>query len=426
MEKKQCGKDDKLMRKGSFPSQNDAPPQKKRKSCDASGSSNVNQSKNQTRNKSIARMKKKRASAKIPAKKKGSASKITRQKDRAATGKPEKKCAAKKNDKQLDPKLIKAKLKERINSIPQSEKNTIQLKWTSKTISTRDEKIVADKAVVKGYYGPLNAQQMTEIENHIESTQMTLSQAISLRSAYLQQKVMHRHETLRRQAKAVCNEYKKGQTILDLAKKRDQPPMNVFRVILSAMKWTKPKIKKALRDPTQFEERERKEFLAAESMDLVSMVNQDEIHEHSEIFEDLLSAWLDQKGIRFARQKELGTEQKKEFGKTILTPDFLLLDHVFINGTPCHWIDCKAFYGANLQFTIKKTRQQMARYIDHWGSGAIVYLQGFSEAIKIQDCALLNAYGALDIESLSKLEEKICAAKNRVSLTTFNDETKEN
>lgn len=426
MEKKQCGKDDKLVRKGGFQSQNDAPPQKKRKACDASGGSSVNQSKNQTRNKSSGMMKKKRSSTKIPAKKKGSASKITRQKDGAATTKPEKECAEKKNDKQLDPKLIKVLLKERINSIPQSEKNTFQLKWTSKSISTRDEKIVADKAVVKGYYGPLNAHQMTEIQNHIESTQMTLSQAISLRSAYLQQKVMHRHETLRRQAKAVCNEYKKGQTVLDLAKKRDQPPMNVFRVILSAMKWTKPKIKKALRDPTQFEQRERKEFLAAESMDLVSMVNQDEIHEHSEIFEDLLSAWLEQKGIRFARQKELGMEQKKEFGKTILTPDFLLLDHVSINGTPCHWIDCKAFYGANLQFTIKKTRQQMARYIDHWGSGAIVYLQGFSEAIKIQDCALLNAYGALDIESLSKLEDKISEAKNRVSLTTFNDKTKGN
>jgi len=103
----------------------------------------------------------------------------------------------------------------------------------------------------------------------------------------------------------------------------------------------------------------------------------------------------------------LQDEQKQEFGKQILTPDFLLLDQVEINGVPCHWFDCKAYYGANLKFPIKKTRKQMARYIDHWGSGAIVYLEGFSEAIKIKDCALLNAYGVLDTNALSQLSDTI-------------------
>ena len=354
---------------------------------------------------------------KIMTKKKGTASKITKQENTA------KKSANKKNPP-MDPELIKAKLKKRIDSIPRSEKNTIELEWPSKSISKTDEKIVADMVVVKGCYGPLDAQQMDQIQNTIKSTQMSLSQAISLRSAYLQQKVMYRHQILRTQAKSVSNQYKMGHSVLDLAKRADQPPMNMFRVILSEMKWEKNKIKRALRDPKTFKERERKEFLAAESMDIVSMVNQNEIHENSEKFEDLLSVWLEQKGVRFARQKELETEQKEEFGKAVLTPDFLLLDTVIINGKLCHWIDCKAFYGANLQFTIKKTKQQMKRYIDHWGTGAIVYLQGFSEAIKIQDCALLNAHGALDIKTLSRLEEKIYRATNRVSLTTFNDNKK--
>jgi hypothetical protein len=373
-------------------------------------------------------MKKKGKARKITTTKKGTASKITNQKRGSATRHTMKKNgAATKNEKPLDPVLIKAKLKERINSIPPSEKNTIQLEWTSKSISEIDEKIVADMVVVKGCYGPLDAKQMDQIQNQIKSTQMTFSQAISLRSAYLQQKVMYRHQILRKQAKKVSNQYQMGHNVLDLAKKADQPPMNVFRVILSsAMKWDKSKIKKSLRDPKTLKERERNEFLAAESMDIVSMVNQNEIHENSEKFEDLLSAWLEKKGVRFARQKELETEQKEEFGRTVLTPDFLLLDEVIINGTPCHWIDCKAFYGANLQFTIKKTKQQMKRYIDHWGTGAIVYLQGFSEAIKIQDCALLNAHGALDIKTLSRLEEKIYVAINTVSLTTFDDKKKGN
>lgn len=408
---------DTLVCKTYFSSRKDGSPQNKFNSSSDDGNTNRtniqakdNPKKKKMRNKENNTAHKCNATTKFTAKRNG-ASKRTIKKNNTAT----------KNENELDPKLIKAKLKERINSIPQSEKNVFKLKWTSKPISASDEKKVADKIIVKGCYGPLDAQQMTEIQNHIKSTQVSLSQAISLRSAYLQEKVMYRHNILRKQAKNVCNQYKLGQTILNLAKKADQPPMNVFRVILSSMKWTKNEIKNALRDPKKFQERERSEFLAAESADIVSKVNQTEIHELSEMFEDLLSAWLEQKGIRFVRQKELVEEQRVEFGKEILTPDFLLLDQVDINGVPCHWIDCKGFYGTSLQSTSKKTKQQMTRYIDHWGSGAIVYLLGFNEAIKIKDCALLDAYGALDIKLLSQLDERVCASINRVSLTTFND-----
>lgn len=380
------------------------------------GRSPLNRSMNSKTNKKKVTVKKKGPCDKIAKAKKHSSSK-------AKTTKLKQKHAAKKNEKkQFDPKIIESKIKERINSIPALEKNTIRLEWPSKSISARDEEFVACKVVADGHYGPLDAKQMADIEDRIKSTEMSLSQALSLRSTLLQQKAMRRCGSLRRQAKKVYSQYRAGHTVLDLAKKTDQPPMNVLRVILKEMKWSKEQIKKALRDPKQFKNRERNEFVAAESMDLVSMVNQSEIHEHSDQFEDLLSDWLTQKGIRFVRQKELEREQKKEFGTQILTPDFLILDEVLIDGTPCHWIDCKAFYGANLQFSIKNTKKQMARYINHWGSGAIVYLQGFSTAIKIHgDCALLNAYGALDVDLLSTLEAKICQAKNTVSSTTFND-----
>jgi len=320
--------------------------------------------------------------------------------------------------KEVDPEFVKAKLKERINVLSDSERQIFQLEWASFAISESDEKAIADK-FVKGWYGPMDGQEIEQMRDHIKSTQMTIWQVISLRSACLQQKGMYRHQILKKQAKNAYNQYKKGMNVLDLAKELDQPPMNVFRIILSQMKWSKAQIKRTLRDPHKFEARERKEFLAAESSDIVSMVNQVEIHKNAEIFEDVLSAWLKGKKIRFVRQKQLEKEQKKEFGTAVLTPDFLLLDSVLINGVPCHWIDCKAFYGANLQFTIKKTNKQMKRYIDHWGSGAIVYLQGFSEKIKINNCALLNAYGALDVKILSKLEEKNCTQLNRVTTTVF-------
>mmetsp|Transcript_13194 Transcript_13194/g.30780 ORF Transcript_13194/g.30780 Transcript_13194/m.30780 type:complete len:408 (+) Transcript_13194:132-1355(+) len=323
----------------------------------------------------------------------------------------------------LDQEQIKSKLKERIQSIPPPQKKNIRIIWFSKSTSTTDEKKVADKLVLKGCYGPIDRQQMASIKNHIQSTEISLFQAITIRAAYLKQKTMFRTAMLRKQSRDVCNQYKNGCSVLDLAQKFDQPPMNVFRTILSELKWSKGAIKIALRDPKKFKARERKEFLAAESADIVSMVNQADIHENAEEFEDVLSVWLEEKGIRFVRQKELESEQKDEFGKAIVTPDFLILDQLEINGVACHWIDCKAYYGTNQRLSIRKTKQQMSRYIDHWGSGAIVYLQGFSEAMEImEDCIVLSAHGALDKKTLSRLEEEHCVAINNVSKTVFEED----
>lgn len=326
--------------------------------------------------------------------------------------------------KELDPQLIKIKLKERINVLSPSEKQTFEIEWNTFAVAESDEKAIAEKIVVEGKYGPMDEEEIKKVLDDTKITQINLWQAISLRSAYLQQKAMYRHAQLKRHAKKAHNQYTKGCTVLDLAKQLDQPPMNVFRIILSQMGWSKARIKVALRDPKKFDTRERAEFLAAETSDVVSMVSQAKISTNAEKFEDILSFWLEKKGIQFVRQKQLESEQKKEFGTAKVTPDFLLLDSVFINGLPCHWIDCKAFYGANLQFSIKKTRKQMRRYVDHWGPGAIVYLQGFSEIIRIPNCALLNAYGTLDDQILSELEKKNCAALNGVNRTLFQNTEK--
>ena len=56
-----------------------------------------------------------------------------------------------------------------------------------------------------------------------------------------------------------------------------------------------------------------------------------------------------------------------------MTPDILFLDHVEINGQPVAWIDAKHFYGADVGFQRKKMSKQMMRYINEWGSGAIVF-----------------------------------------------------
>lgn len=127
------------------------------------------------------------------------------------------------------------------------------------------------------------------------------------------------------------------------------------------------------------------------------------------MFEDKIAHFLDEKGILYVRQKQLEEEQKRDFGKAILTPDFLILDKVEINGQSVSWIDAKCFYGANISFDVTRMKKQMKRYIEMWGSGAIMFSHGFNEMLSMEDCMMLNARSVLKSEVLTPLDERLNA-----------------
>ena len=310
-----------------------------------------------------------------------------------------------------DPLVIKRKLTERLHILPKNhERQSFQFEWATAPISQEDESSMASYVIVKGRYGRMTKQERDDLAKYIEHspTSMVVAQAISLRSALLQQKAMFRHNHLQRNAHALFKQYKAGESILRLSQHFDYPPMNTFRTVLSMDGHGKAKIKKCLRDPKkELNSREQREYAEAESADSVSHANHDVSRKFADIFEDIIARFLRKRGICFVKQTQMETEQKKSFGKPILTPDFLLLDEVFINGQQVTWIDAKAFYGANIHFNIKKLRKQMSRYTDHWGDGAIMYLQGFSENLRIDGCTMLTAQGLISTEELLPLEQLI-------------------
>lgn len=315
---------------------------------------------------------------------------------------------------ETDTAVIKRKLTERVNILPQNrERKSFQFQWESSPVSQKDENNMAARVVVKGRYGLITDKEKDNLSNYIQntSTAMSVAQAISLRSVLLQQKAMFRHVHIQRNSKTLHKKYKAGESIIGLSRFVDCPPMNVFRMILAMMDYGKARIKRCLRDPKkELELREQREFAEAESADSVSNVNQDSTRAFADAFEDIVASFLVEKGVAFVRQKELETEQKKIFGKSILTPDFLFLDEVEINGQRVTWIDAKAFYGANIHFNISKIKKQMSRYIDHWGGGAIMYLQGFSEKLVMDGCTMLNARDVMSAEVLLPLEHKIASS----------------
>ena len=92
--------------------------------------------------------------------------------------------------KELDPQLIKIKLKERINVLSPSEKQTFEIEWNTFAVAESNEKAIAEKIVVEGKYGPMDEEEIKKVLDDTKITQINLWQAISLRSAYLQQKAM--------------------------------------------------------------------------------------------------------------------------------------------------------------------------------------------------------------------------------------------
>ncbi len=277
--------------------------------------------------------------------------------------------------------------------------DNFSFEWPTTPVPLKEEAEVAKIVLRKGEFGWLDDERVSEIGVIIEGHEMNLDQALSLRSALLQQKTVYGHGRLKSRSKVLLKLYNEGVNVVDLSKRFDFPPMNIFRVILAEKRWSKSRIKESLRTPSKLDKREREEFEKAEAADRVSNVDQSETQIRADLFEDILADWFESKGVNLRRQPEMVSEQKLELGRPVKTPDILFLDHVEINGKPISWIDAKHFYGADVDFQRKKTVKQMNRYIEEWGSGAIVYRHGFSENLFVPGCTLLDA-NTLDLSRL--------------------------
>ena len=281
------------------------------------------------------------------------------------------------------------------------EPRRFSFEWLNNPVSLKTESELASKVVRKGEFGWLPDERVNEIGKMVDDLEMTLDQALSLRSALLQQKTVYSHGQLQARGKALVRLYREGLGIVELSKKFDFPPMNVFRVVLKEMGWSKSRIKETLRSPSKFKQRERNEFEAAEAADRVSNVDQSETHVRADLFEEILADWFEDQGVRVRRQPDMVKEQTKEHGRPINTPDLLFLDHVEINGEPVAWIDAKHFYGADVDFQRKKIAKQATRYVDAWGQGALVFRHGFCSNVHIPGTVLLDC-GPLDLEPLNR------------------------
>lgn len=256
--------------------------------------------------------------------------------------------------------------------------------------------------MIPGEWGFLGDEEVELISRRISRFGLNLEQGLSLRKALMQEKAVYGHGRMMARGDQFRRQYNGGATVLDLSKRFNHPPVAIFRAILTARGWSKQRIKESLRNPTKrLSERDQREFAIAEEKDRVTNVDQGETAVLADLFEVVVGNFLDGLGIQYRRQNELWKEQEKEHGRPINTPDFLIMDDLRINGQPVAWIDAKNFYGANVSFAKKKTRKQMNRYIDEWGSGAIVYRHGFCDGLQIPGVLMLD-HTPLDLSVMDR------------------------
>ena len=211
---------------------------------------------------------------------------------------------------------------------------TFKFDWKLSPVPLKDEEAMSGEVMRKGEFGWLDDDRVDEITAFAKSLSISKDQGLSLRSALLQQKTVYGHQAMRSRGRQIQRDYKQGMGVVELSKKYDFPPMNIFRQILSEKGWSKSKIKEYVRAPSRFSERERNEFEAAEEADTVSNGDQSETHLRADVFENILADWFEEQGVRLRRQPELVKEQSAEIGRPKVTPDVLFLDHVEINGQP--------------------------------------------------------------------------------------------
>ena len=260
-------------------------------------------------------------------------------------------------------------------------------------ISYKLEKKLAKAVIIKGNYRKLTDKQLDKLNNYIKKKKLdvSLNDILSIRSAYMTIKIIKDSSKLESSMNKINKLYKKGIKLSWISRKFDLSPILILKNIFSN-NFSKEKIKdffygKQLNKLNKFD---LEQLNFAKENDIFNKVDQTEQIINSENFESEIRNFLIKNKIKFKTQNELAKEQIKKYGKTINTPDFLILSDFYINDKKINWIDAKNFYGANTFLIKKNIQKQIQKYIDEYGFGSIIFSLNFSEKLYFDNVILIN------------------------------------
>lgn len=251
-------------------------------------------------------------------------------------------------------------------------------------------------------YDRIKQKELEKIYNSVidnftkeQTNNFSVKIILSIRANLMREHMMITHKKIMSREKKIISDYNSGLDLIDLVCKYDCSPLNLLRLIFQS-KYHK-KLQKIITRTDLLDLRDKSQLDWAINHDAYALINQDEILTKSNEFENKIKFVLDKLSIRYKTQLELSDEQIRLEGISYNTPDFLILDELYINGNKINWIDAKNFYGSNTKFMIKKIKSQTKKYIDKWGFGSIVYNLGFNSDLSIDNILMI------DYKSFSKI-----------------------
>lgn len=298
-------------------------------------------------------------------------------------------------------------------------KREVQWKQFSDPIPLSSELELIRKNVLyrRGEFGPLNSSRQLELELESYAVGMTCQQGHCMRKQQLIRNALLNGDKLKddRLIKRFSRQFEKGRkSLLKMSTELDLPPVSIFRAILDARLThdfniphhkSRSRIIKSMMYGNDSEsiwtyllsDFEFQQMQLAKQHDIVAYAHDDALPQQ---WEEQVMAYLDEHNINYVNEEILRQSDANS------TPDFLILDDLYINNKLTRWIEVKSFYASGLRenhyFTKKSLLNQVKRYERELGSGAVILKNGFSDAIinKLDRTLLLDGGPLSDFTTL--------------------------
>lgn len=203
------------------------------------------------------------------------------------------------------------------------------------------------------------------------------AQALILKQRIVR-KIMRMHGRMKDRAPALVRSWKRGNSILAIAKKNDYPPVLIASLILREIGYTKKAIVNMYKNPSPEDDRRvLREVIEAQEIDYLFSFKAHEMQtERGALGESIIEKWLISNGIDFLTENDL-----RERGDS-KTPDFLLEEPLNISGCEVSWIESKALFGDEKEHE-RYRKKQFSFYEENYGYGMVVYWYGFLESVSL-------------------------------------------
>jgi hypothetical protein len=192
-----------------------------------------------------------------------------------------------------------------------------------------------------------------------------------------------RFYVLKRQMPRLAGQWKRGRSMLEIAKEWRFPAVLLGQQMLAELGLPRKKIWGTFLDPsTAPDARLRKEVEQLLAADLIYSPRGMELQRARGVKgEERLQRWLTKHGIGYRTEKDLR-------GKYAKTPDALLDHPIILFGQKIAWIESKANFGDDVEMR-KNLKRQLGPYTEIFGEGAVVYWYGYVDGAESPPGVLL-------------------------------------